>query len=53
MKNPYSSLIFPLFVILSSINPKRLVLTHMGGDMLSRLSDVPHEAAEDGKIIEI
>jgi len=25
----------------------------MGGDMLSRLSDVPHEAAEDGKIIEI
>jgi len=38
---------------LDQINPKRLVLTHMGGDMLSRVSDVPHEAAEDGKIIEI
>ena len=38
---------------LDQINPKRLVLTHMGGDMLSRVSDVPHEVAEDGKIIEI
>ena len=38
---------------LDQIKPKRLVLTHMGGDMLSRVSDVPHEAAEDGKIIEI
>ena len=38
---------------LDQINPKRLVLTHMGSDMLSRVSEIPHEAAEDGKIIEI
>ena len=38
---------------LDQIHPKRLVLTHMGSDMLSRLSDIPHEAAEDGKIIEL
>ena len=28
-------------------------LTHMSNDMLSKVSDIPHEAAEDGKIIEI
>ena len=38
---------------LDQINPKRLIMTHMTGDMLSRVSDIPHETAEDGKIIEI
>lgn len=35
------------------IQAKRVVLTHMSGDMLSRLPDIPHEVAEDGKILEI
>ncbi|HIJ57527.1 MAG TPA: MBL fold metallo-hydrolase [Deltaproteobacteria bacterium] len=38
---------------LEEINPKRLVLTHMSNDMLSKVSDIPYETAEDGKIIEI
>jgi ribonuclease BN (tRNA processing enzyme) len=38
---------------LPSIEPKRLVLTHMSEDMLSRLPDIPYEVAEDGKILEM
>ncbi|RJP67409.1 MAG: MBL fold metallo-hydrolase [Candidatus Abyssobacteria bacterium SURF_17] len=38
---------------LPSIVPKRLVLTHMSDDMLSRLPDIPYEVAEDGKMIEV
>ena len=38
---------------LPSIRPKRLVLTHMSDDMLSRLPDIPHEVAEDGKIFQL
>lgn len=38
---------------LPSIKPKCLVLTHMSDDMLSRLPDIPHEVAEDGKILQI
>ena len=36
---------------LPDIGAKRLVLTHMSGDMLSRLSEVPHLAAEDGMVL--
>ena len=35
------------------IKPKRLILTHMSDDMLSRLPSIPHEVAEDGKLIEL
>jgi ribonuclease BN (tRNA processing enzyme) len=38
---------------LSAIGPKRLVLTHMSDDMLSRLSEVPHLAAEDGMVVTV
>jgi ribonuclease BN (tRNA processing enzyme) len=38
---------------LPSVSPKRVILTHMSEDMLSHLSNVPYEVAEDGKIIEI
>jgi len=38
---------------LPSIKPKRLVLTHMNEDMLSRMSDISYETAEDGKVLEI
>lgn len=33
------------------IRPKRLILTHMGEDMLARAGDLAFETAEDGKII--
>jgi ribonuclease BN (tRNA processing enzyme) len=33
---------------IGAIRPKRLVLTHMSGDMLDRLPDSPIETAEDG-----
>ncbi|MDD9940466.1 MAG: MBL fold metallo-hydrolase [Myxococcales bacterium] len=33
---------------LPRIQPKRLVLTHMSDDMLTRLPDLPYEAAYDG-----
>ncbi len=36
---------------LPEIKPKRLVLTHMSEDMLSRRDDVDHECAEDGMTI--
>jgi ribonuclease BN (tRNA processing enzyme) len=38
---------------LQQIQPKRLVLTHMGDDMLARLEALPHTAAHDGMIISI
>lgn len=38
---------------MNQIHPKRLVLTHMSSEMLSRAIDIPHETAEDGKIMEI
>ena len=38
---------------LGRIGAKRVILTHMGPEMLSHLSDVPEETAEDGMIVEI
>ncbi len=38
---------------LGELRPKRLILTHMSQDMLARLGGLEHEAAEDGKVIEI
>jgi ribonuclease BN (tRNA processing enzyme) len=38
---------------LSSIRPKRLVLTHMNEDMLAHASEATHEKAEDGLVIEL
>jgi ribonuclease BN (tRNA processing enzyme) len=38
---------------LNQIRPKRLILTHMSSDMLSRRDEVPFEIAEDGMIIEL
>ncbi|MDD5170146.1 MAG: MBL fold metallo-hydrolase [Syntrophales bacterium] len=35
------------------MNPKRVILTHMGNDMLAHKDEAQHETAEDGKIIEI
>ncbi|MEQ8400680.1 MAG: MBL fold metallo-hydrolase [Roseitalea porphyridii] len=36
---------------LPRIAPKRLILTHMSEDMLSRLPNLPYETAEDGKTV--
>ncbi|MGJ5176060.1 MBL fold metallo-hydrolase [Bradyrhizobium oligotrophicum] len=38
---------------LDDIRPKRLVLTHMGEDMLARLGTLPHAAAHDGMTIDL
>jgi ribonuclease BN (tRNA processing enzyme) len=38
---------------LPEISTKRLVLTHMSDDMLSRLKEIPYEYAEDGKVLEV
>ncbi len=38
---------------LDDIRPKRLMLTHMSDDMLSRLDAINHAAAQDGMIVEI
>jgi ribonuclease BN (tRNA processing enzyme) len=38
---------------LARIGAKRVILTHMGPEMLERLADVPEEMAEDGKIIRL
>jgi len=35
------------------IGAKRIILTHFGPDMLARLPDAIHEAAEDGKTIDL
>lgn len=38
---------------LDEIRPKRLMLTHMSDDMLSRLDGLDHSAAQDGMIVDI
>jgi ribonuclease BN (tRNA processing enzyme) len=38
---------------LGRIGAKRVVLTHMGPEMLARLAYVPEEVAEDGKVVRI
>ncbi len=38
---------------LPEISPKRVVLTHMGPDMLARLPEIDFETAEDGKVVEL
>jgi ribonuclease BN (tRNA processing enzyme) len=38
---------------LGQIKPKRLILTHMGLDMLAHRAEVPFETADDGKIVEL
>ena len=38
---------------LSQIRPKRLILTHMGDDMLARRAEIPFETAADGMVVEI
>jgi len=38
---------------LHEIQPKRLVLTHMGADMLAHLDAGAHEPADDGKTFEV
>lgn len=38
---------------LDQIRPRRLVLTHMSNDMLTRCSELPYETAEDGMIVEV
>jgi ribonuclease BN (tRNA processing enzyme) len=38
---------------LAEIRPKRLVLTHMSDDMLTRLGRLAHTAASDGMIVEL
>jgi phosphoribosyl 1,2-cyclic phosphodiesterase len=35
------------------IGAKRVVLTHMGPEMLEHRADVPEDVAEDGKIIRL
>ena len=38
---------------LDRIRPKRLILTHMGGEMLAERGKVPIETAEDGMIVKL
>lgn len=38
---------------LGQIRPKRLILTHMGHDMLARRAEIPFETAADGMVVEI
>ena len=38
---------------LAEIRPKRLILTHMGDEMLARLDSIACEAASDGLVVEI
>jgi ribonuclease BN (tRNA processing enzyme) len=38
---------------LDAIQPKRLVLTHMGEEMLGQVNEVPFETAFDGMIVEL
>jgi hypothetical protein len=35
------------------VNAKRLVPTHMSDDMLARLGELPHTAADDGMVVEL
>lgn len=38
---------------LGEIGAKRVILTHMGPDMLARLAEAEHEAASDGMVVEL
>ena len=38
---------------LPEVRPKRLILTHLGPDMLARVGTINHEVAEDGKVVEL
>jgi ribonuclease BN (tRNA processing enzyme) len=38
---------------LPDVTAKRVVLTHLGADMLTRAPTLPYESAEDGKVIEV
>ena len=38
---------------LGRIGARRVILTHLGPDMLARLGDLPDEVAEDGKLIRL
>lgn len=38
---------------LADIKPKRLILTHMGDDMLERLGELAYDGASDGLVIDI
>jgi len=42
-----------LMAHLDELQPKRLIVTHMSEDMLTRLEKLPCEFAEDGKLIEV
>jgi ribonuclease BN (tRNA processing enzyme) len=42
-----------LMAHLEELNPKRLIITHMGQDMLDRLEQLDVESANDGMIVEI
>ncbi len=38
---------------LGTVRPKRVILTHMSEDMLSRRADIETESAEDGMVVDI
>jgi len=38
---------------LPALGAKRIVLTHMGADMLTRASSLPYEPADDGKTLQL
>ncbi len=38
---------------LQECRPKRLIITHMSGDMLTRVAALGCEYAEDGKVIDV
>jgi ribonuclease BN (tRNA processing enzyme) len=38
---------------LARIGARRVILTHMGPEMLAHLGDVPEETAEDGRIVDV
>ncbi len=38
---------------LGELSAKRMILTHMGPEMIARSADLPYECAADGKIVEI
>ncbi len=42
-----------LMAHLNELQPKRLIVTHMSEDMLTRLEEIPCEYAEDGKLITV
>ena len=36
-----------------AFNAKRMILTHMGPEMLAKAADVPEECAEDGMVVSL